>query len=191
MNRRTLIEFITGCLLVIIGGLMTILPIFGVMNVKVVFILTISLYGIIHLIKNILILSFKEYSGFSTSFASLLVLILMLFLDITEPWNLALLLFIWIILMSLTKLKESDYYHDRKNKLWELNLVNLILFIIVGIITTLNLYYTGDVQILVLGFFFLINGILDLMDPLVAFIINKNIKLNIKEKPKAKSKKKK
>ena len=75
--------------------------------------------------------------------------------------------------MSLTKLKESDYYHDRKNKLWELNVVNLVLFIIAGIITTLNLYYTSDIQILVLGFFFLINGILDLMDPLVAFIINK------------------
>ncbi len=186
MNRRTLVEFITGWLLVLIGGIMTILPLFGVINIKAVFILTISLYGIIHLIKNILILSFKEYSGFSTSFSSLLVLILMFFLDITEPWNLALLLFIWVILMSLTKLKESDYYHDRKNKIWLLNVVNLVLFLITGIITTLNLYYTGDVQILVLGFFFLINGILDLMDPLVAFIISNN---NIEEKEKTKKKK--
>lgn len=186
MNRRTLVEFITGWLLVLIGGIMTVLPLFGVLNVKSVFILTIALYGIIHLVKNILILSFKEYSGFSTSFSSLLVLILMLFLDITEPWNLALLLFIWIILMSLTKLKESDYYHDRKNKIWLLNVVNLVLFIITGIITTLNLYYTGDVQILVLGFFFLINGILDLMDPLAAYIIKGEEK-----QPKEKIKKKK
>ena len=75
--------------------------------------------------------------------------------------------------MSLNKLKESDYYHDRKNKLWELNIVNLILFILAGILTTLNLNQPGDMQILLIGFFFLINGILELMDPLVAYLISK------------------
>ena len=95
-----------------------------------------------------------------------------MFLDINDsPWNLALVLFIWVILMSLTKLKESDYYHDRKNKLWVLNVVNLILFILVGILTSVNLFYTSDIQILIIGFFFLINGILELMDPIVAYIL--------------------
>ena len=37
MNRRTLVEFITGWLLVLIGGIMTILPLFGVINIKAVF----------------------------------------------------------------------------------------------------------------------------------------------------------
>ena len=102
------------------------------------------------------------------------ILVLLLFLDINDsPWNLALCLFIWVILMSLTKLKESDYYHDRKNKLWELNVVNLIIFILTGILTAVNLYYTNDIQILVLGFFFLINGILELMDPLAGYIMSK------------------
>ena len=73
--------------------------------------------------------------------------------------------------MSLIKLKESDYYHDRKNKIWLLNIVNLVIFIISGIIASLNLYYTQDIQILVLGFFFLINGILELMDPLAGYIM--------------------
>ncbi len=171
MDRRTLVEFITGWLLVFIGGIMTILPIFNIVNIRVVFTLVISLYGIIHLVKNFLILNSKEYSGFSTSLASIAVLILLLFLDINEPWNLALILFIWVILMSLTKLKESDYYHDRKNRIWLLNIVNLIIFIIAGILTTLNLYYTSDIQVLILGFFFLINGILDLMDPLATYIM--------------------
>ena len=49
----------------------------------------------------------------------------------------------------------------------------LILFILTGVLTSINLYYTGDVQILVLGFFFLINGILELMDPLAAYIMEK------------------
>ena len=174
MDRRTLTEFITAWILVVIGGVVTILPIFNIVNVRTVFTIIISLYGIIHLIKNIFILNAKEYSGFSTAGASVFSLILMLFLDVNDsPWNLALILFIWVILMSLIKLKESDYYHDRKNKIWLLNVVNLIIFIITGVLSAINLYYTGDIQILVLGFFFLINGILELMDPLSVYIISK------------------
>ncbi len=174
MNRRTLVEFVTAWFLVVAGGIMTILPIFNVTNVRMVFIVIIAIYGIIHLIKNFFILEAKDYSGFRTAVSCIVALILMMFMDINDsPWNLALILFIWVILMSLTKLKESDYYHDRKNKLWELNIINLILFILTGVLTSINLYYTGDIQILVLGFFFLINGILELMDPLAAYIMEK------------------
>jgi len=174
MSKRTLVEFVTSCFLILTGGVITILPIFNINNVKVVFIIIIALYGIIHLIKNFFILNSNEYSGFSTTVACIVTLVLMLFLDVNDsPWNLALILFIWVILISLIKLKESDYYHDKKSKLWKLNIVNLILFILTGILTTINLYYTGDIQILVIGFFFLINGILELMDPFVAYLIEK------------------
>ena len=174
MDKRTLVEFITAWVLIICGCAVTILPIFNIINVKAVFILIISLYGVIHLIKNFFILNSKDYSGFSIALSSIISLILMMFFDINDsPWNLALILFVWVILVALTKLKESDYYHDRKNKLWELNIVNLIIFILTGVLASINLYYTGDIQILVLGFFFLINGILELMDPLVAFLIEK------------------
>lgn len=174
MDRRTLVEFITGWILVLAGGIMTILPIFSITNVRMVFIAIIAVYGIIHLIKNFFILEAKDFSGFRTAASCIVALVLMMFMDINDsPWNLALILFIWVILMSLTKLKESDYYHDRKNNLWELNVINLILFILTGVLTSINLYYTGDVQILVLGFFFLINGILELMDPLAAYIMEK------------------
>jgi len=174
MDKRTLIEFITAWLLILCSCVVLILPIFNIMNVKNVFIALIAFYGVIHLFKNFAIVFYKDYSGFFTAINSVIVLVIMLFLDINDsPWNLALVLFVWIILMSLTKLQESDYYHDRKNKLWKLNIFNLLLFILVGILTTINLYYTSDIQILVLGFFFLIHGILELMDPLVAYIIEK------------------
>ena len=174
MNRRTLVEFITAWILILVATVVILMPIFNINNVKNIFIAVISFYGIIHLFKNIYILKYKEYSGFSTAIASVIILIIMFFLDVNDsPWNLALVLFIWIILMSLTKLKESDYYHDRKNKLWVLNIANLIVFILSGILATINLYYTSDIQTLVLGFFFLINGILELIDPIVAYMLEK------------------
>lgn len=174
MNRRSFIEIITALILVLCGSVMVILPLFNVFNIKAVFISIMVIYGLIHFIKSFAIILSKDYSGFLTAIASIVVLLIMLFLDINDsPWNLALILFIWIILMSLIKLKESDYYHDKENKLWKLNILNLLLFILSGILTAINLYYPSDIQILVLGFFFLINGILELMDPLVAFIIEK------------------
>ena len=174
MSKRTLVEFIVAWILILFAVVVSILPVLNVRNVKNIFILIIALYGIIHLFKNIFILNYKEYSGFSTAGASIFILIVMMFLDINDsPWNLALILFIWIILMSIIKLKESDYYHDKNNKIWLLNIVNLILFIISGIVASINLYYTEDIQILVLGFFFLINGVLELMDPLAQFIMEK------------------
>lgn len=174
MDRRTLVEFVAAWVLVLLGGLITLLPIFNASDVKCIFIVIISVYGIVHLLKNIYILKTKEYSSFYITGASVITLILLNFFDISDsPWNLALVLFIWVIMVSLIKLKECDYYHDNKSYLWILNIVNLILFILTGVLTAVNLYYTGDIQILVLGFFFLINGILELMDPIVAYILEK------------------
>ena len=75
--------------------------------------------------------------------------------------------------MSLIKLKKADYYNDRKNKFWILEIVTLILFILTGLLTTINLYYENSIQILVLGYFYLIHGILELVDPLTMYLNEK------------------
>lgn len=175
MDRKTLIEFIFSWFLIIMGGVLTTLPLFKTIEIEKIFILILVLYGLINLIKNILTIVSKDYSGFYIAFACLVAIILAINLNIEDsPWNLALTLFIWIIIMSLIKLKKSDYYHDRKNKLWKLNVIHLILFIICGVLTTLNLNYDTEIQLLVLGFFFLINGILEMMNPICAYLLEKN-----------------
>ena len=63
--------------------------------------------------------------------------------------------------------KKGDYYNDRKNKMWIVEVISLVLFILAGLLTTMNLYYENDIQVLVLGYFFLIHGMLELFDPIV------------------------
>ena len=174
LNRRTLVEFISAWMLVLVGGITTLLPLFNFTDLKSVFIVILTIYVVVHLIKNILIIGTKDYSGFITSAISIVTILMILSMDVSNsPWNLSLILFVWVILMSLNKLKESDYYHDHKNKLWVLNIVNLLLFILCGILTAVNLFYMEDIQIIILGFFFLIHGVLEIMDPLVAYILEK------------------
>ena len=130
--------------------------------------------NVLNLVQFILIRKSKDYEGVHTAFASLVVLILSIILKIGEAKvDLALCLMCWVILMSLTKLKKTDYYDDRHDKMWKLRILTLVLFILTGFLTAINLYYDKEVQLLVLGYFFLIHGILEIVDPITKYLISK------------------
>ena len=74
--------------------------------------------------------------------------------------------------MSLTKFKKVDYYHDRRDRMWKLRVFTLVLFIIAGVITSLNFAFADNIQIMVIGFFMIIHGILELFDPIVKTLIS-------------------
>ncbi len=175
MNKKQIVDLIIAFFLIVCGSILLIFPLLNVINVKIIFISVLSFYGIMNIIQFILTRKSKDYESLFTVFASLISLIVAWKLDIKNvPWYLAIALFIWIMCMSLIKLKKADYYNDQKNRIWILKIVTLILFVLSGLLATINLYYSNDVQILVLGFFFLINGILELLDPLAVYLINKN-----------------
>ena len=174
MNKKQKVELIIAAFLIICGSLVLIFPLFQFVKVKFIFISVLAVYGLLNLIKFILVRESKDYEGLFTTLASIVALIVVCFLDVDNvPWYLALSLFIWIIFMSLIKLKKADYYNDRKNKVWILEIVTLILFILSGLLTTINLYYENDIQVLVLGYFYLIHGILELVDPLAIYLTGK------------------
>lgn len=171
MNKKQKVELIIATFLIIMGSLLLIFPLFLFIKVKLIFTSILGIYAILNFIKFLFVKQTKDYEGLFVTLASLIVIILASFLDIESiPWYLALTLFIWIIFMSLIKLKKADYYNDRKNKAWILEIITLILFILSGLLTTINLYYENDIQILVLGYFYLIHGILELVDPIALFL---------------------
>ena len=174
MNKKQIVDLITAIILIVVGSALLIFPILEVINVKIIFMVVLGIYGAMNLIQFILTRNSKDYEGLFTTIASVIVLIIVANLNVNKvPWYLAIALFTWIILMALIKLKKADYYNDRKNKVWILKIVTLILFVLTGLLTTLNLYYTNDIQILVLGFFYLIHGILELLDPLTVYLLEK------------------
>ncbi len=172
--KKVLVDLITAVFLIIMGCVVLVLPIMGVMNVKTVFITVLALYGIINLVQFILTFKDKDYEGLFTVIASVITILIALFTDFkSAPLNLAMTLFVWISFMSLIKLKKIDYYHDRKKKIWLLRMITLVLFILSGLLSVMNLYYETQVQILTLGFFFFIHGILELVDPITNYLLEK------------------
>ncbi|MBQ6841538.1 MAG: hypothetical protein IJO63_05435 [Bacilli bacterium] len=174
MKRKTIVDLVTAVALIIVGSLVLTFPLLKVVNVKYIFIGVLAFYGIMNLIQFILTSKAKDYEGLFTMIASIITLILLGFLEVdNNPLNLALTLFVWIVLMSLIKLKKCDYYHDANRPIWIFRIVTLILFVLIGLLSVINLYYEAEVQILVLGFFYFVHGVLELVDPVTNYLLDK------------------
>ena len=172
MKKKQIVDLVIALVLLLCGCGLLIFPFVKNLSIKSLFIGMLTIYLVLNLIQFLLTKKSKDYEGLFTSIASFIVLIIVGSLDINKvPWYLALSLLIWIIFMSLIKLKKADYYSDRKKNIWLLKIITLAIFILTGILTTINLYYSSDVQTIVLGFFFLIHGILELMDPITIYLM--------------------
>lgn len=173
MNKKYLVDFIISLFLIICGSMLLIFPLFDFFNVKVIFMLIIGFYGSMNLIKYFFTTKRKDIEGILVAIASIITLIITWRLDIMRvSWYLSLVVFIWIILMSFIKLRKFDH-HDMANKLWILEVIPLILFVLSGLLIVINLYYSNDIQVMILGFFCFIEGILELLHTLMLYLVQK------------------
>lgn len=172
MKAKQKVDMLVALCLVLIGVILLILPMFNITNLYHYMIFVFTAYTILNLIQFIFTYKSKDYESLYSAIISLFTLILNIIFEMTAtPRTLALILMCWIALMSLAKLKKIDYYHDRKDRMWKIRVFNLLFFILAGILTSINLAYNNEVQIIVIGFFMLIHGILELFDPIVKTLI--------------------
>ena len=87
------------------------LPTFKITDVELVLALIFGFYALIKLTNFILIIKEHDFESLFTSIVSIGCFISIFFLNLT-PKNIALILLIWLGLMSLIKLKKADFYHD-------------------------------------------------------------------------------
>lgn len=173
MKKKQKVDMIISFFLILIGIVLLVLPLFNINDLKWLFTGVFSLYTILNAVQFILTKESKDYEGLHTALVSIFVLILNFVFDVSEnPKHIAMLLMLWITLMSIVKLKKTDYYHDRHDRMWKVRAFNLGLFILVGLLTSINLSYSSSVQVIVIGYFMLIHGILELLDPLTKTLIS-------------------
>lgn len=174
MKQKQKIDLIIGIILILLSIIVLLLPIWRFTNVKFIFSGILIIYAIANFIKYFLTKKTKDIEGLLTTIVSILITVCLLTFDLTsKPLRLAFTLFAFVVLMSLIKINKADYYHDRRNKMWLLKIVNLVLFIISGFLASISLYYSSSVQVIVIGFFFLIHGALEVFDPIVIGYIRK------------------
>lgn len=170
MIKKEKVDLIVAICLILLGSTILVFPTLKIVNLKNILLAVFVFYGVINALQFILTSKDHDYEGLFTTIASIISLIMLGVLGVDNPLNLALVVFIWVILMSLVKLKKCDYYHDRHQRIYILKLITLALFILTGLLCVINLYYQKEVQVLVLGFFFFVHGILELVDPITNYI---------------------
>jgi uncharacterized membrane protein HdeD (DUF308 family) len=175
MKEKQKNDVITAGLLLIVGIILLLIPSFlkKIPDTKLVCVVVFGIFGLINLIRYFINRSSKDIEGILNFFANLVAILSLSFVHTENtPMDLSIVIMIWIILMSLIKLKKADYYHDRRDRMWKINIFMLVVFIITGLLTAINLGYTPKVQIIILGYFFLVNGILQMIDPIVKSLIS-------------------
>ena len=135
MKKKELVDFIVGLLLMFLAVIIILLPTFKITNIKIVLLTIFGFYTIFKIVSFILIYKEKDYESLFTSLVSGSSLIATSLIELTTK-NIALILMIWMGLMSLIKLKKADFYHDRENKMWILRLLILFIFIASGLLTS-------------------------------------------------------
>ena len=173
MKQKQKVDFIIDTGLLIIGAINIVLGIFKYSNIKIVFITIMVLYAIINLIQYLLTRKNKDYEGLYTSLASIAVATLSYFINLNITNNLTLLLLSWVIIMSVIKFIKTDYYNDRKDRMWKVRIFTLVAFMIIGVLTGLSFNYDNNIKVLVLGYFFFIHGLLELIDPITKYLLTK------------------
>ena len=173
MKVKQKVDTIINSFLVVIGLLIIILAITRYNDVKLVFVCVMFSYAILNLLQFILTRKAKDYEGLYTFLASTSIGIIDLYFSFDNANVLAISIMAWTTIMSVIKFIKTDYYNDRKDKMWKLRVVTLVLFMIIAIVTSLSLNYSNNVQVMIMGYFFLIHGILELIDPIVKYLIGK------------------
>lgn len=172
MKEKQKVDVSVALILILNAIVILLMPLLNLNNMKMICIISFTIISIINLIQYVLTKESKDYEGLYTFIASVITLIMFSTLDIeNSPKMLAISLMAWVSMMSAIKLKKADYYHDRKDRMWKLKIFCLLLFIISGLLTSINLAYESSVQIIIIGFFLLIHGIIEFIEPVVKTLI--------------------
>ena len=169
MQKKQKVDIINALFLILIGIITLILPMFIKVKIEVLIPIIFAAYTISNTIRYLITKESKDYEGLHVGISSFTALIASILIDITTPKTLFIVLMIWIMLISLTKLKKADFYHDRKDRMWKLKAFILGIFILTSLLTCINLANSNIT--LIIGYYFLINGILESFDPIVKKLI--------------------
>ncbi len=170
-------DMICRGLLILNGIFLLICPILGWTFFLELFVGTMIFYAVVNAVLFLLTMKSKDYTSAFTCLASLIIGIIGYLYKVTEtPKFLAITILIWLLMLSLIKLKKADMYHDKKSKMWQFETVLLFLFVITGILTSINFLFGLETNIIVFGYFILITGIFEFLDPFLAYITKGKIK---------------
>lgn len=140
------------------------------------FISMMLVYSVLHFVHYILIGANPNKESIYMSIAGSTAGLLNVLFGIFYPNNAALPMSFAIFVLIITgiKLFTIDYYHDRKDVYYYFETMFLLIFFIVGIVSSFNLFSDSILQTMMLGYYFIVVAIVE--------ALNNSIKSMLKSK---------
>ena len=183
-KREEITNIVISIVLIFIGIFLLIYSHIGNLKAITLLYLVFLIHGLMKIIEYSFSSDKKDKEDLFTGIISLFgVLSSLFFKDYNGQLLISITLVTWVGFMSIIKLIKVDYYHDRNNKMFYINMTSLILFLIIGVLTGINLFFDNTVQVLILGYFFIANGLLNLAEDAIRIIATSE-NFNIKRKDK-------
>lgn len=135
------------------------------------------LYALTHAISFIFYRKEKEFSNLFLFIIGILFFVISIYGNfLNEPRIFSMFILGWTLLVSLVKLKKADYFHDRKNKLWLVEMTCLVLFLISEILFCIQLDNDREIVMVLLGYSIYTVGIFELLEAILIFVTKGKIK---------------
>lgn len=164
-------DFIVGVFLFLVSVIALLFPIFGISSIPFLLNYFLLTYIFLNALKFFMNRKTKDYEGLYTSIVCILLYVSLFFVPLTKPLALSLFVFMFVIFISFIHLKKADFYHDRKEKIWMLEVTTLIVFAIAGLLTSFSILLESSGSFFMIGFLFFINGFIEIIDPVVNYIL--------------------
>ncbi len=133
-------------------------------NANNIFVSGLLMFACVNLVKYIVVgknpTSERVYMTIACAGSGALDIILGGFFE-DQHMVLAISILVFVLSMTTVKLYTIDYYHERKDAFFYIETMLLCLFLIVGVVISVNLFKDSAIQTIMLGFLFIIIGILD------------------------------
>ena len=162
--------------ILVLGGFFLLSSLWAFSDFLMCFRLFFGVYGVAELLKYFERNKGGDYTNAFGFFISFILLMLTFILPISSNMNISIIFIVFLAVLSLTRLKRADYYHDRKNKLWMVEIFLLIIYVLAGILTSIQFANTGEIQILILGYFTFICGTLEVAESLILYVTKGKIR---------------
>ena len=176
-DENVLISIGCASVIFLLGIFILCCPILNIKDFSFVYPLFFGVYALTELVLFALSYHRKEYSNFISFLISFILFAMGFLMNLTDsPRSIAISLLVFVFVNALAKLKRADYYHDRKSKLWTVEITMLLMFFVIGILASMNFAWSVEASILVLGFFTFICGIFKIVELLVLYLTKGKIK---------------
>ena len=133
-------------------------------NANNLFVSGLLMFGCVNLVKYIVVgknpTTERVYMTVASAATGALDIILGGFYD-DQHMVLAISIMVFVLAITTVKLFTIDYYHDRGDAFFYIETMLLSLFMVVGFVIAINLFKDSTIQTIMLGFLFIIIGILD------------------------------